>query len=165
MGRIDEGHRLGAGVAWYRFRRTLRRRAGGYLAIVVLLGLMGGFAMGSLAAARRTASLFSVYWASTSPKDFFGVSVVLNPTIGSNFVYNPSVIRKIGHIRNVTVVKSQAGIDFLPLQKNGAPLNAPNFYPPAAGGRQWLRRRQWSVLRLLQGLDPARAANKSTPRQ
>jgi hypothetical protein len=33
-------------VAWYRFGRTLRRRWTGYLTITLLLGLVGGLAMG-----------------------------------------------------------------------------------------------------------------------
>ena len=35
-------------VAWYRFRATFRRRRSGYLAIVLLIGLVGGLAMASL---------------------------------------------------------------------------------------------------------------------
>jgi hypothetical protein len=97
-----------------------------------MIGLLGGLSMGSLAAARRTASSFSVYWASTNPSDLIGVTGVLNPTIGS-FGYNASLIRSIAHLPDVKQVESQSGIDFLPLQRDGKPLVAPNFYPPAAG--------------------------------
>jgi hypothetical protein len=45
-------------VAWYRFGTTLARRWGGYVALTVLIGLVGGLAMGSIAAARRTQSSF-----------------------------------------------------------------------------------------------------------
>ena len=38
-------------VAWYRFTATFGRRRGGYVAIVLLIGLAGGIAMGSIAAA------------------------------------------------------------------------------------------------------------------
>ena len=41
-------------VAWYRFPAVFGRRRNGYLAIVLLIGLTGGVAMGSFAAARRT---------------------------------------------------------------------------------------------------------------
>jgi hypothetical protein len=41
-------------VAWYRFTATFGRRWGGYLAIVLLIGMIGGIAMASVAAARRT---------------------------------------------------------------------------------------------------------------
>jgi hypothetical protein len=45
-----------ARVAWYRFKSTIGRRRGDYLSVVVLVGLTGGIAMGSLATARRTQS-------------------------------------------------------------------------------------------------------------
>ena len=38
-------------VAWYRFRATFGRQWGGYLSIVVLIGLLGGLAMGAVAGA------------------------------------------------------------------------------------------------------------------
>jgi hypothetical protein len=50
-------------VAWYRFRATLGRRWGGYLSLVLLIGLVGGLAMGSAAAPRRTQSSFSTHLA------------------------------------------------------------------------------------------------------
>ena len=56
-------------VAWYRFRSTLPDRWGGYLALVLLLGFVGGLAMGAVAAARRTQSAFPAYLASTRPSD------------------------------------------------------------------------------------------------
>ncbi|MGO9582738.1 MAG: ABC transporter permease [Acidimicrobiales bacterium] len=120
-------------LAWYRFRATFRRRWSGYLSIVLLLGLVGGLAMGSIAAARRTASSFSVFWASTNPSDLVGATAVLNPTIGSYSGYDAALLDEIARLPHVTQVESQSGIDFLPLQRNGRPLYAPNFYPPAAG--------------------------------
>jgi len=120
-------------VAWYSFRATFRRRWGGYLAIIVLVGLVGGLAMGSIAAARRTESSFPVFFASTDPSDLIGVSGVLNQTIGSDSGYNAALVRAVAHLPHVTQVESQAGIDFLPLQRDGSPLNAPNFDTPAAG--------------------------------
>jgi hypothetical protein len=39
-------------VAWYRFRATLRRRWPGYLALALLIGLVGGVALGALTAPR-----------------------------------------------------------------------------------------------------------------
>lgn len=56
-------------VARYRFRATFARRWGGYLSVVVLIGLVGGLAMGSLAGARRTQSSFPTFLASTDPSD------------------------------------------------------------------------------------------------
>jgi hypothetical protein len=56
-------------VLWYRFRATFRRRWGGYLTLAVLIGLLGGVAMASLVAARRTDSSYPKFLASTNPSD------------------------------------------------------------------------------------------------
>ena len=56
-----------ARLAWYRFRATLRHRLGGYVALAVLVGLVGGIAMASMTAARRTDSSYPDYLASTNP--------------------------------------------------------------------------------------------------
>jgi hypothetical protein len=55
--------------AWYRFRSTLGRRWPGYLTIVVLIGLLGGVALGAIAAARRTQAAFPVFLTSTNPSN------------------------------------------------------------------------------------------------
>ena len=54
-------------LAWYRLRSTLHRRLAGYLALAILVGLIGGVAMASVTAARRTASSYPDYLASTNP--------------------------------------------------------------------------------------------------
>src|ERR1700722_5200139 len=41
-------------VAWYRFRATFRRRWGGYLSIVLLIGLLCRRVRGATAAGRQT---------------------------------------------------------------------------------------------------------------
>jgi hypothetical protein len=58
-------------VAVYRLRATLRRRWGGYLALALLIGLVGGVALGSLTAARRTYASYPAFLASTNPSDLF----------------------------------------------------------------------------------------------
>jgi len=59
--------RAAVSLAWYRYQATFRARLGGYLALAVLVGLIGGVAMASLTAARRTDSSYPDYLASTSP--------------------------------------------------------------------------------------------------
>jgi hypothetical protein len=54
-------------LAWYRLRATLHRRLAGYLALAILVGLIGGVAMASVTAARRTDSSYPDYLASTNP--------------------------------------------------------------------------------------------------
>lgn len=55
-------------------RRHVRPQAERYLTLVLLIGLLGGVAMGSVAAARRTQSSYATFLASTSPSDL-GLSV------------------------------------------------------------------------------------------
>ena len=56
-------------LSWWRFRATFGRRWPGYLAVALLVGLLGGLSMGAVAGARRTQSSFPVYLASTNPSD------------------------------------------------------------------------------------------------
>jgi len=66
--------RSAANLAWYRFQVTFRHRLGGYLALAVLLGLIGGVAMAAITAARRTESSYPDYLASTNPS-----SLIIQP--------------------------------------------------------------------------------------
>ena len=68
-------------VGWYRFRATWRRRWPGYLGIVLLVGLVGGLAMGSVAGARRTQSSYPTFLARTNPSD-----LLVEPTGSVNCV-------------------------------------------------------------------------------
>jgi hypothetical protein len=109
-------------VAWYRFRVTFRGRCGGFFALVFLVGMLGGLAMGSVAAARRTQSSFSAYLASTNPSDMGLTTSVYDPSSGSPG-YDPSIVREIAHLPHVKHVESWAGLNVLPLGANGAPTN------------------------------------------
>jgi hypothetical protein len=103
--------------AVYRFRATFRHRRGGYLAIVVLLGLVGGVALGAVAGARRTQSSYPDYLASTRPSDLQVFSGFLNPALGSQETrgYRSSVESRIAALPYVeseqTVVGFDANID------------------------------------------------------
>jgi len=66
-------------LAWYRLRATIRHRLGGYLSLAVLLGLIGGIALASVTAARRTESSYPDYLASTNPS-----SLVIQPNTDLN---------------------------------------------------------------------------------
>ena len=59
--------RPAARLAWYRLRATIRRRLGGYLALALVVGLIGGIALAAVTAARRTDSSYPDYLASTNP--------------------------------------------------------------------------------------------------
>jgi ABC-type antimicrobial peptide transport system permease subunit len=105
-------------VAWYRFRTTFRRRWGGYLAILLLVGFLGGIAMGSIAAGRQTGSSFSVYLASTNPST---LDVETIPENGSNG-YSAAVTEKIAHLPHVRRVESASlGLSVLPVKPDDTP--------------------------------------------
>ena len=84
-------------VAWYRFRATFRRRWTGYLAIVLLVGLVGGLAMASLIAARRTESSYPTFLARTNPSDLL-VQPTTQITCASGFV---SQMARLPHVQRV----------------------------------------------------------------
>ena len=85
-------------VAWYRFRATFRYRWGGYLSLVLLVGLIGGLAMGAVAGARRTESSFPVYLASTDPSTLGLFSRYDDPGLGLTTGYDPRLAAAIAHL-------------------------------------------------------------------
>jgi FtsX-like permease family len=107
------------GVAWYRFRSTFGDRWGGYLAVVLLVGLVGGLALGAVAAARRTQSAFPAYLASTNPSDLTVLTGVSDPASGSSG-YDPALIGEIARLPHVRRVESIAWLNVAVLARNGA---------------------------------------------
>jgi hypothetical protein len=121
-------------LGWYRFRSSFGRRWGEYLTLVLLIGLVGGLAMGAVAAARRTDSSFSIYWASTNPSDLVGGTGVLDARAGLK-PYEAPIVEKLSRLPHVAKVESQSGINLLPLQPDGAPeQNVTEFSPGPGNG-------------------------------
>ena len=123
--------------AWYRFRATFRQRRGAYLSIVLLLGLVGGTALGAIAGARRTQSSYPVYLTSTKPADLQVFASFLNPALGPAETrgYRPATESRIAALPYVegqqTVVGFDANID----QVLGAHLRVgPGAKPPSLEG-------------------------------
>ena len=108
------------GLARYRMRSTLRDRWAGYLSVIILIGLVGGLGLGSLAAARRTQSSFSVFVAATNPSDF-QVSIYSGGTGGSNLGYSASLTREISRLPGVRHVAAGFVAIGAPLTADGAP--------------------------------------------
>jgi hypothetical protein len=127
--------RAAFGVAGYRLRATFRRRWGGYVALVVLIGLIGGLGLGSLAAARRTQSSFSTFIASTNPSD---ITVSVYGGGGSaasgNPSYDPSLTAAIARLPGVRHVAAAIDLTGAPLTTAGAPRLAVtgDAYPVAS---------------------------------
>ena len=106
-------------VARYRFRTTLARRWGGYLTTVLLIGLLGGLALGSIAAARRTQSSFPQYIAAADPFQLSGVTAQFIPGLYAAG-YDPTIVSKIAHLPHVAGVSGVVGLNVAPIEPNGA---------------------------------------------
>jgi FtsX-like permease family len=89
-------------VIWFRFRATFRRRWSGYLAIALLVGLVGGVAMASIAGARRTESSYPTFLAGTNPSDLL---VQPSTSVGctSGFI---AQIARLPHVQRVSCANS-----------------------------------------------------------
>jgi FtsX-like permease family len=106
-------------VAWYRFRATFGRRWGGYLAIVVLVGLVGGLAMGAIAGARRTQSSYPTFLGSTNPSDL--TVAAFSPNSNHSFG-STGLTTRIAHLPGVQRVRVLAGPEIVALGSDGAPV-------------------------------------------
>jgi hypothetical protein len=105
-------------LAGYRFRATFRRRWPSYLSLVLVIGLIGGVALASIAGARRTQSSYPTFLSSTNPSS---ISVSANIPSSGNGAPPPNFTASISKIPEVTRVVSIEGPDFFPLAKSGAP--------------------------------------------
>jgi hypothetical protein len=100
-----------ARVAAYRFRATFRRRWGDYLTLVVLIGLLGGAALGAVAGARRTQASYVTYLKTTNPSDLEIFTAFANPALGSSVGYNPTTDARILRLPFVRSEYSLVGFD------------------------------------------------------
>jgi hypothetical protein len=107
-------------VVGYRFRATFHRRWGGYLAVVLLIGLIGGIAMGSIAAARRTQSSYPAFLAATNASDLTMSTYGVTPNSAANG-YSAKLTRQIARVPDVKLVESWVGLLVPPLKPDGAP--------------------------------------------
>ena len=111
-----------AGLVWYRFRATLRRRLGGYLALAALVGLIGGIAMAAMTAARRTDSSYPDYLASTNPS---GLIIQPNANVGSSVTLAQVVrsytdmLTRLRHLPHVQGLATANAIDAATLTPRG----------------------------------------------
>jgi hypothetical protein len=80
-------------VGWYWFRANFGRRWANYLTILLLVGAMGGLALGSVAGARKTQSSYNTFLASTNPSDL--TMTIYAPNISAKLAQLPYV-RHVG---------------------------------------------------------------------
>jgi len=110
--------REGGRVVRYRFRATFRRRWTGYLGLVVLIGLIGGVALASLAAARRTQSSYPDFLRGTNPSDLTMSAYGSDPASSQ---YSQALTDEIRQLPQVRHVESWVGIGAIPLNADGSP--------------------------------------------
>src|ERR1700683_1176829 len=121
MGPAVDGHGPSRGapltVAWYHFRATFRERWPGYLSIVLLVGLVGGLAMGSIAGARRTQSTFPAYLAATEASDLQMQTSTVTDQFGTE-----NLISKIAPLPPLQHRPDAPDLLVIPLGPNGKAL-------------------------------------------
>ena len=87
---------------------------------MILVGLVGGLGLGSLAAARRTQSSFSTFLASTNPSDLT-VSVYSGGVSSANPDYDPALTAAIARLPGVRHVAPGFELTGAPLTPDGSP--------------------------------------------
>jgi FtsX-like permease family len=95
--------------AWYRLRAAFRRDWPGYLAIAMIVGLVGGVAMASVAAARRTQSAFPRILVASNASD---LDVSPGP-------YSAHRIDQISHLPRVRSAESYVAVNGLRARRSG----------------------------------------------
>jgi hypothetical protein len=116
-------------VVGYRLWATLRRRWGGYVSLVLLVGLLGGLGLGSLAAARRAQSSFSIFLAGTNPSDLEVTIYGASPGGSGNLAYNAPLTEAIRQLPFVRCVAAAVVLTGAPLSANGSPRLAITVTP------------------------------------
>jgi hypothetical protein len=115
-------------VAGYRFRATFRHRWGGLVVIVVLIGLVGGLAMGALAGARRTQSAYPSFIASTNPSDIVVPTAVYGLTSRTTG-YDAAILAKLARLPYVEHVAAYGSVNDVLLQPDGREYVPPKSAP------------------------------------
>ncbi len=105
-------------VTWYRYRATFVRQLSSYLTIVLLIGVIGGVALASVAAARRTQSSYPVFLASTNPSTL--TMAVYGQSNGTP-IGQTSIKSEISQLADVSHVVTAVALPIAALTANGAP--------------------------------------------
>lgn len=112
---------LAARFLSYRFRTSLRSRLGGYAALVVVLGLLGGTAMASVSAGRRTQSSFSAFLAATNASDLIVSTSDVNSDSGLPSHYSAAFNARVARLTGVSRAESAITLNAAPLRADGSP--------------------------------------------
>jgi putative ABC transport system permease protein len=129
-------------VASYHLRVTFRRRWGGYVSLMLLIALVGGLAMASIAGARRTDSSFPIYLASTNPSTTEVFTSLDDPQLGQSSGYSSKITGEIAHlpyvVQSATSIGFDGNIDLTGI-KGAHPHSSTGETPPTfIGGTEYL---------------------------
>jgi hypothetical protein len=120
--RDDVHHEVMLAVAWYRLRASFHDRWATYLTIVLLVGVIGGLAMGAVAGARRSQSAFPDYLASSHASDL--QLQIVNPASPFGGLGGPDLTQRLARLPHVLHVASAPGFSVAPLGSDGRPIAA-----------------------------------------
>src|SRR5271169_3572284 len=104
-------------VSWYHFRATIHQRWPGYLSIILLIGLVGGVAMVSIAGARRSQSTFGAYLAATRTSNLQFQTSGVQDQFGIT-----TLSGKLARLPHVEHVADAPNLLVIPLGANGKAL-------------------------------------------
>ncbi|HEV3328209.1 MAG TPA: FtsX-like permease family protein, partial [Acidimicrobiales bacterium] len=90
----------------YWLARTLPRRPRGLVAVVLLLGLVGGVALGAIAAARRTQSAFPAYLRASHASDLQVLLYQIGTSVGNGTANHTDIVSSLAHLRDVAHVST-----------------------------------------------------------
>ncbi len=122
--------------AWYRFRSTFPSELSYLLSVILLIGALGGLSMGAVAAARSTQSSPSDYTASAHVPPLYVFDGVINPSIGLDSAYNPSLLKKLSQLRYVEHVESTVELNIGALTSQRRTARWRLLLPERRGQRQ-----------------------------
>lgn len=110
-----------ARFSWYRFRATFRSRIGGYLAIALIVGLIGGVAIGALVGARRTQAAYPASLVRSNASDLQFQSYLGGCRTATACLYSSSFTRQIATLPHVRRVGVSLVMFMVPIGRNGRP--------------------------------------------
>jgi hypothetical protein len=121
----------------YRFRLTFGQRWGDYLTLIVLIGLLGGVALGAIAGARRTQSSYVTYLGTIHPSDVGIFTAFANPSVGGSVGYDSARNAALLRLPYVRSAESIVGFDGNLAFVRGEHLHIqPGEKPPVFEGAQ-----------------------------
>lgn len=90
---------------WSHLRAEFGRRWAAWIAVIVLVGVVGGLVLGSLAGARRTHSAYGRLVADTEAWD-----VLVNPNLGTESALDPDAVASLPEVSRAGAVEGVAAV-------------------------------------------------------